>query len=392
MLQRSPPPLHFTGHRLGFCRNLGGNVSNLFSAEMSGVSGDAGAASSLPDGGAAATKNGGGEVRPSGGGKTGGELRSSLPTVTLDADAIQKFAEIELRWGEIRVPLFFLVLWIPCTIFRLLTPSLVVGQIRSHLLVAGSYPPSPQRYIRALYICHQKGSALSSLVGSRLIVRLPVLGALDMCTYIAFIFCTRYSFLFFHQRSIPENCRRKTQLNVIFLIFQQTNPGFCCGVWDARFTCVKPVLGVSTFFFLALGSFCGVWGARFTCVKPVLGLLNFFFWRLGDFLCFCFIPFTVSALVFSLPTSPNSSLFPPPPTTARALYFYREKTSTLSSLVDLSRVFHVIACFRFWLFVHSVVLRCASSSRFFYRFLALAFWGCLFPFIMVVASGLEICG
>lgn len=110
MLQRTSPPLHLTGHGLRFCRDLGGNVRRLFSAEMSEVSGDAGAASASPGASAAAADNGGGEVRPSGGGKTGGELRSSLPTVTLDADATQKFAEIEVRWGEIRAHLCFLVL------------------------------------------------------------------------------------------------------------------------------------------------------------------------------------------------------------------------------------------------------------------------------------------
>lgn len=67
---------------------------------MSEVSGDAGAAGASAAAAAATTGNGGGEVRPGDGGKTGGELRSSLPAVTLDADAIQKFAEIEVRWGE----------------------------------------------------------------------------------------------------------------------------------------------------------------------------------------------------------------------------------------------------------------------------------------------------
>ena len=50
------------------------------------------------------------------------------------------------------------------------------------------------------------------------------------------------------------------------------------------------------------------------------------------------------ALLFSLPPSSNSDpgshsrLFSPLPTTVRALHFYREKISELSSLVDSRRI------------------------------------------------------
>ena len=56
------------------------------------------------------------------------------------------------------------------------------------------------------------------------------------------------------------------------------------------------------------------------------------------------IPFIIFALLFSLPPSRNSdpgshsSLFPPLPTTVRALHCCREKISALSSLVDSRRI------------------------------------------------------
>ena len=56
-----------------------------------------------------------------------------------------------------------------------------------------------------------------------------------------------------------------------------------------------------------------------------------------------FIPFIVFALLFSPPPSRNSDLgshsrlFSPLPTTVRALHFYREMASALSSLVDSRR-------------------------------------------------------
>lgn len=70
------------------------------SSDAPGGSGDAvGVEGNTVMGASASTAaNGGVEGKP-GEGKTGG-LRSTLPVVTLDADAVQKFAEIELQWGE----------------------------------------------------------------------------------------------------------------------------------------------------------------------------------------------------------------------------------------------------------------------------------------------------
>ena len=62
--------------------------------------------------------------------------------------------------------------WLICT------PVIVVTQIRGH--IAGSSPPFPLRYIRALHSCREKDSAPSSLVDSRRIVpTYAATGALD---------------------------------------------------------------------------------------------------------------------------------------------------------------------------------------------------------------------
>ena len=69
------------------------------------------------------------------------------------------------------------------------------------------------------------------------------------------------------------------------------------------------------------------------------------YWLLITIYIFYFsIPKTIFALLFSLPTSRNSGQgsysrpFSPLPTTVRALHFYSEKTSALSSLVGSCRI------------------------------------------------------
>ena len=68
----------------------------------------------------------------------------------------------------------------------------------------------------------------------------------------------------------------------------------------------------------------------------------------GKFFFFFFfpMPFIMFALLFSLPPSRSSDpgshsrLFPPLPTTVRALHFYRAKISALSSLVRYTSTHH----------------------------------------------------
>lgn len=56
------------------------------------------------EGSSASQETKSGSAAPREGAESGGEAKSGdFPVVTLDQDAVQKFAEIEVRWGELRL-------------------------------------------------------------------------------------------------------------------------------------------------------------------------------------------------------------------------------------------------------------------------------------------------
>lgn len=70
---------------------------------MSGLvdAGDGGGGGAKGKGSSASTGTNPGPAASREGAESGGEARSGdYPVVTLDEDAVQKFAEIEVRWGE----------------------------------------------------------------------------------------------------------------------------------------------------------------------------------------------------------------------------------------------------------------------------------------------------